>query len=135
MLSWYCFQIFSSPLVTIPVTPMITGMVWWCCCCCCRRRRRTSVNKVVGNGRGWITGGDRVFTLRHHLRSILGQTYPPIQWVPGAHSPRVKWKEHEADYSAPSNVEVKHAWSFTSKASVRLHAVVLLAQRQLCIFF
>jgi hypothetical protein len=26
MLSWYCFQIFFSPLVTIPVAPMITGM-------------------------------------------------------------------------------------------------------------
>jgi len=26
MLSWYCFQIFFSPLVTIPVAPVITGM-------------------------------------------------------------------------------------------------------------
>jgi hypothetical protein len=26
MISWYCLQVFCSPLVTVPVAPMIIGM-------------------------------------------------------------------------------------------------------------
>jgi hypothetical protein len=37
----------------------------------------------------------------------LGSTQPPIQWVPGAVSLRVKWPEREADRSPPSSAEVK----------------------------
>jgi len=31
-------------------------------------------------------------------RLALGPTQPPIQWVPWALSPRVKWPGHEADH-------------------------------------
>jgi hypothetical protein len=37
--------------------------------------------------------------------------YPtPIQWVPGALYPRVKWPWREADNSPPSSAKVKNAW-------------------------
>jgi hypothetical protein len=38
-------------------------------------------------------------------------SYPVIS---GAFYPAVKHQDHEADYSAPSNVEVMNAWSYTS---------------------
>jgi hypothetical protein len=41
-------------------------------------------------------------------RPALGPTQPPIQWVPGALSPGLKWQEREADRSLPSNAEVKN---------------------------
>jgi hypothetical protein len=47
-------------------------------------------------------------------RLALGPTQPPIQWVPGALSPGVKWPGHEADYSPPSSAEVKNAWHYMS---------------------
>jgi hypothetical protein len=40
-------------------------------------------------------------------RTALVPTWPPIQWVPGALSLRVKWLGCEADQSPPSSVEVK----------------------------
>jgi hypothetical protein len=39
-------------------------------------------------------------------RPALGSTQPPIQWVPGVISPRVKRPRHEADHSPPSEAEV-----------------------------
>jgi hypothetical protein len=44
----------------------------------------------------------------------LVATQPPIQWVPGALSPEVKWPGREADHSSLSNAEVKNEWSYTS---------------------
>jgi len=41
------------------------------------------------------------------ISSTLGPTPPPIQWVTGALSLRVKWPGHEADISPPSSAEVK----------------------------
>jgi hypothetical protein len=41
-------------------------------------------------------------------RPALGPTHPPIQWVQGAVSLRVKQKGCEADYSPPSSAEVKN---------------------------
>jgi len=38
----------------------------------------------------------------------------PIQWVPGAVTPGVKWQGHEADHSPPSSAKAKNAWSYTS---------------------
>jgi len=35
-------------------------------------------------------------------------TQPPIQWIPEALFPGIKWREHEADHSPPSSAEVKH---------------------------
>jgi hypothetical protein len=47
-------------------------------------------------------------------RPALGITQPPIQWVPGALSPRVKRLGHEADHSLPASAEVKKMWIYTS---------------------
>jgi hypothetical protein len=44
----------------------------------------------------------------------VGPTQPPIQWVPGVLSLRVKRPGREADHSPPSSAEVKNAWSYTS---------------------
>jgi hypothetical protein len=56
----------------------------------------------------------RIYHLTTASRQALGPSQPPIQWVPGAVSLRVKRPEHEADYSPPSSVEVKNEWSYTS---------------------
>jgi hypothetical protein len=40
-------------------------------------------------------------------RTALGPTQPPIQWVPGALSLRVKRPGREADHSPPSSTEVE----------------------------
>jgi hypothetical protein len=47
-------------------------------------------------------------------KPALESTQPPIQWVPGALSPVVKWPEHEADRSPPTSAEVKKIWIYTS---------------------
>jgi hypothetical protein len=47
-------------------------------------------------------------------RPVLGPAQPPIQWVPGAFSPEVKWPGREADYSPPASAEVKKIWIYTS---------------------
>jgi hypothetical protein len=41
---------------------------------------------------------------------VLGPTQPPIQWVPGALSLRLKRPGRDADQSS---VEVKSAWNYT----------------------
>jgi hypothetical protein len=41
------------------------------------------------------------------LRTALGPTQPPIQWVPGALSLGVKRPGREADHSPPSSAEVR----------------------------
>jgi hypothetical protein len=38
----------------------------------------------------------------------LGPTQPPIQWVPGALSPRVTRQGREADHSPPTSAVVKN---------------------------
>jgi hypothetical protein len=58
-------------------------------------------------------------------RTALRPTQPPIQWVPGALSLRVKRPGCEAEHSPPSSAEVKNAWSYTSIPPIRLHGVVL----------
>jgi hypothetical protein len=40
-------------------------------------------------------------------------TVPPIQWVPGALSPGVKWRGREADHSPPASAEEKKMWIYT----------------------
>jgi hypothetical protein len=58
-------------------------------------------------------------------RTAVGPTQPPIQWVPGAPSLRVKQPGREADHSPPSSAEVMNAWSYTFAPPIRLHGVVL----------
>jgi hypothetical protein len=45
-----------------------------------------------------------------HFPMSLGPTQPPIQWVTGAFSPRVKRQERETDHSSPTSIEVKKTW-------------------------
>jgi len=58
-------------------------------------------------------------------RPAQGPTQPPIQWVSGASSLRIKRSGREADHRPPSNAEVKYPWSYTSTPPVLLHGVVL----------
>jgi hypothetical protein len=91
---------------------------------------------------GWMTGlrfpaGIGIFFPFHTASSpALGLTQPPIQWVPGGLSLRVKRPGRETDHSPPSSAEVKNAWSYTStpirlivrclvKHRIRLDGVVL----------
>jgi hypothetical protein len=54
----------------------------------------------------------------------MGPTQPPIQWVPGALSPRVKRPGRETDHSAPSSAEVKNSGTKTTLLR-SLHGMVL----------
>jgi hypothetical protein len=62
-------------------------------------------------------------------RTALGPTQPPIQWVPGALSLRVKWPGCEANHSPPSSAEVKNAWSYTSTPQYVFMAWCLVKHR------
>jgi hypothetical protein len=73
------------------------------------------------------------------FRPALGPTQPPIQWVPGALSKRIKRPLLEAYHSRPSIAEVKNGSAQLSKLSddsvsyESLYAVVgrcLLAGRE-----
>jgi hypothetical protein len=66
-----------------------------------------------------------IFLFTTASRPALWPTQPPIQWVPGALSPRVKRPGREADQSPPSSAKFKNAWSYTSTLSIRLHGMVL----------
>jgi len=46
--------------------------------------------------------------------SHLGLTQPPVQWVLGAFTPRVKRPVCEADQSPAFSAKVKNAWRYTS---------------------
>jgi hypothetical protein len=78
-----------------------------------------SRDSVVGIATGyWVDDrgvGVRVtvgqdFFFSTSCRPALGSTEPPIQWVPGALSPGVKWPGHEADNSPPTTAEIKETW-------------------------
>jgi hypothetical protein len=51
-----------------------------------------------------VPGGAGNFSLQHRVQ-------PPIQWVPGVLSLRVKRPGREADRSPPSSTEVNNAWT------------------------
>jgi hypothetical protein len=76
-------------------------------------------------GRSSSTGTVKNFLFSTSSRPALGSTQPPIQWVPGALSPRVKRPEREAHHSPPTSAEVKKMWTYTPTPPIRLHAVVL----------
>jgi hypothetical protein len=62
-------------------------------------------------------------------RPAPGPTQPPIQWVPAALSLRVKQPGREAGHSAPSNAEIKNAWSYTSTPQYVFMALCLVKHR------
>jgi len=64
-----------------------------------------------------------IFSLRHWVQIGSGAHPAPIQWVPGALTPMIKWPE--ADWSPPSSPEVKNSWSYTSTPPKLFHGVVL----------
>jgi hypothetical protein len=46
-------------------------------------------------------------------RPVLGHNVPPMQWVPGALSARIKRQQREADHSPPTSSEFKNTWIYT----------------------
>jgi len=58
--------------------------------------------------------GQEFFLLATASRPALVPIQPPIQWVPGALTPGVKWTGLEADHSPPPSAEVKNTWSYIS---------------------
>jgi hypothetical protein len=66
-----------------------------------------------------------IFLFTTASRTALGLTQPPIQWVPGALSLRVKRPGRESDHSPLSSAEIKNAWRNTSTPPILLHGVVL----------
>jgi hypothetical protein len=75
-----------------------------------------------------------IFLFTTASRTVLGPTQPPIQWVPGAPSLRIKQPGREADHSPPSNAEVNNTWSYTFTPPIRLRGMLFIyrkAQEQL----
>jgi hypothetical protein len=58
--------------------------------------------------------GLRIFLYATASRPAQGPTRPPIQWLSGVLSPKVKWPVCKADHSPLSSAEVKNAWSYIS---------------------
>jgi hypothetical protein len=89
----------------------------------CKSRERWARGRKIG-----VLGFESrqelgIFLFTTSLRTDLGPTQPPNQWVSGALFLGVKWPWREADHSPPSSAEVK--WSYTSTLTIRLHGVVL----------
>jgi hypothetical protein len=58
------------------------------------------------NGRGYITGREKIFLLATASRATLGPTQPSIQCVQVAIPPEAKLPGREADHSPPTSAEV-----------------------------
>jgi hypothetical protein len=69
-------------------------------------------------------GRGKNFNFSISSRPAAGSTQLSILWVPG-----VKRQGHEADHSHPISAEVKKTWIHTSTPPIRLHGVVLIADR------
>jgi hypothetical protein len=70
--------------------------------------------KQVIERSGSSPGRDKNFLFSKSPRPALRSTQPPIQWVPGALSPRVKRPGRVVDHSPPTSAEVKKIWIYTS---------------------
>jgi len=53
---------------------------------------------------------------------------PPVQWIPEALIPGVKWPESETDRSPTSSAKVKNAWRHISTPKYILMALCLIKQ-------
>jgi hypothetical protein len=65
-------------------------------------------------GRRSSPGRVKNFLFSTSSRPALGSTQPPIQWVSGFLSARVKRPGREADNSSTTSAEVKKMWIYTS---------------------
>jgi hypothetical protein len=79
----------------------------------------------------WTTGvrfpaGTSPFLFATVSTPAPGLTQPPVQWVLGVPSPRLKRLGREADHLPPSSDEAKNAWSYISTFQIRLHGEVLI---------
>jgi hypothetical protein len=57
---------------------------------------------------------EQIFLIPTSSRPVLEPTQPPLQWVSVSVSLEVNRPGREADHSAPTNVEVKSTWFYTS---------------------
>jgi hypothetical protein len=66
---------------------------------------------VTGKGLerwGLVPGRGKISFFSIASRLAIGPTHPPIQWVLGPLSPKVKWQGCKADHSTPTSAEVKN---------------------------
>jgi hypothetical protein len=70
---------------------------------------------------GW---GKKIFLFSTASRTVLRPTQPPIQFVPGDLSLRVKQPTCEADHSCPSSAEIKNVGAIPPLPRC-LHGMVL----------
>jgi hypothetical protein len=92
----------------------------------------TKHDSVVGIATGYrlddrgvrvrVPVGSRIFFPPRRSNRFWGSTQPPIQWVPVALSPGVKWPGREADYSPSASVKVRKMWIYTSTPPYALMA-------------
>jgi hypothetical protein len=64
------------------------------------------------------------------FRLALDPTQPPIQWVPGTLSPKVRRPECEAGHSPPSSVEVRMCGAIPPFPH-SVHGVVLVKRKDI----
>jgi len=65
----------------------------------------SSARKVISSGldNHSLTGLDSTYSGWLQISPNL-----PNQWVPGAHSPSVKWPQHAADHTPSSSADIKN---------------------------
>jgi hypothetical protein len=93
--NWFLFQYITRAVIAQAVQRRATGWTFG----------------VLGFDSRWGLG---IFPFITASRTALRPTQPPIQWVPGALSLRVKRPGREVGHLPPSSAEVKNAWSYTS---------------------
>jgi hypothetical protein len=76
-------------------------------------------------------GRGKIFLLSTLPTQVLGPTQHPIQWVPGALSPRIKQLRHEADHLNPTSAKVKNMWIYTSIPPYNFIVYPLIMKTQL----
>jgi hypothetical protein len=84
---------------------------------------------VLDPSRGWE------FFSSPESRLALGPTQPPIHWVSGALSLRIKWTGSEAYHSPPSSAKIKNVWSYISTPQYAIMAWCLVKKHRDKLYF